>query len=98
MYRFTVCLIFLMASAPALAQNYWRSQGGFDSRQPNGPVDLRVDGRANKREGLPPSAADKSNGTHQNPIYESDCAEVDQLNPNARQRYQSRVRRACGDE
>lgn len=90
MDRFTVCLIGLtMASAPALAQ--------VDLRQPNGPVDLRVDGRPNKREGLPPSAADKNNRTHDNPIYQSDCAEVDQLNPNARQPYQSRVRRACGE-
>lgn len=91
MNRFTVCLICLtMGSAPALAQR--------DERQPNGPVDLRVDGRPNKREGLPPSAADKGNATRENPVYESDCAEVDQLNPNVRQRYQSRVRRTCGEE
>ncbi|MBR0691373.1 hypothetical protein JQ612_17700 [Bradyrhizobium manausense] len=86
---FTLCLIGLLAgAAPALAQ--------VDTRQPNGPVDLRVDGRPNKRVGLPPSAADRGNGTRENPIYESDCAEVEQLNPNARQRYQARVRRACG--
>ncbi|MEH2485858.1 hypothetical protein V1280_001797 [Bradyrhizobium sp. AZCC 2230] len=91
MPRFTVCLMCLMAvSAPALAQ--------VDLRQPNGPVDLRVDGRPNKRVGLPPSAADRGNGTRQNPVYESDCAEVAQLNPSARQGYQSRVRRACGEE
>jgi hypothetical protein len=90
MRRFILCLCLTLSFAPALAQ--------VDLRQPNGPVDLRVDGRPNKRVGLPPSAADKGNGVSQNPIYESDCAEVDQLNPNARQRYQSRVRRACGWE
>ncbi len=90
MCRAAACLIYLLAlSGPALAQN--------DLRQPNGPVDLRVDGRPNKRVGLPPSAADKSNRTHDNPIYESDCAEAYQLNPNARGRYQSRVLRACGE-
>lgn len=88
--RRTTCAASLFASfalisvaVPALAQ--------VDLRQPNGPVDLRVDGRPNKRVGLPPSAADKGNGTRQNPIYQSDCAEVDQLNPGARPRYQSRV-------
>jgi hypothetical protein len=91
MYRFIGCLIVLAAvPSPAPAQ--------VDLRQPNGPVDLRVDGRPNKRVGLPPSAADKGNGRRSNPVYESDCAEVDQLNPNARSRYQSRVRRACGEE
>lgn len=91
MRRVTVCLICLISVAvPALAQ--------VDLRQPNGPVDLRVDGRPNKRVGLPPSAADKGNGTRENPVYQSDCAEVDQLNPGARPRYQSRVRQACGEE
>ncbi|WP_155248657.1 hypothetical protein [Bradyrhizobium japonicum] len=91
MYRFIACLICIMfATAPAPAQ--------VDLRQPNGPVDLRVDGRANKREGLPPSAADKGNFVYGNPVYESDCAEVEQLSPNVRRRYQSRVRRACGLE
>ncbi|MBC9883780.1 hypothetical protein G8O24_41635 [Bradyrhizobium sp. INPA01-394B] len=89
MRSFTLCLVCLMAgSAPALGQ--------VDTRQPNGPVDLRVDGRPNKHVGLPPSAADKGNRTRENPIYESDCAEVEQLNPNVRQAYQDRVRRACG--
>jgi len=88
MRHFAVCLLGLMtASAPALAQ--------VDLRQPNGPVDLRVDGRPNNRAGLPPSAADRNNGARDNPIYQSDCAEVEQLNPNARPRYQARVRRAC---
>ncbi|MDN3277978.1 hypothetical protein QWJ07_27190 [Frankia sp. RB7] len=89
--RCFICLIGLMiASAPALAQ--------VDLRQPNGPIDQRVDGRSNKREGLPPSAADKNNSIRDNPIYQSDCAEVDQLNTNARSRYQDRVRRACGEQ
>ncbi|WP_156526831.1 hypothetical protein [Bradyrhizobium sp.] len=88
MSRFTTWVIAVMlVSTPALAQ--------VDLRQPNGPVDLRVDGRPNKREGLPPSASDKGNSSRQNSIYQSDCAEVDQLNPNARPRYQDRVRRAC---
>lgn len=90
MRRLTVCLIgLMMAPVPSFAQ--------VDLRQPNGPVDLRVDGRPNKRVGLPPSVADKNNGAVQNPVYESDCAEVDQLNPSARPRYQDRVRRACGE-
>lgn len=88
MPRLAVWLIgLMMSSVPALGQ--------VDLRQPIGPVDLRVDGRPNKREGLPPSAADKHNGTIQNPIYQSECAEVDQLNSSSRQRYQDRVRRAC---
>lgn len=89
MFRLSIFLIcMLLASAPALAQ--------ADMPQPSGPADLRVDGRPNKREGLPPSAADRDNGNHDNRVYQSDCAEVDQLNPNARPGYQARVRQACG--
>ena len=88
MYRFILCLIWLPTATIT-------AQGQVDLRQPNGPVDLRVDGRANKQEGLPPSAADKGNRTYGNPVYETDCAEIEQLNPNARRRYQSRIRRAC---
>lgn len=91
MSRFSFWIICIVIATPtALAQ--------VDLRQPNGPVDLRVDGRPNNRVGLPPSAADKGNYTRENPIYDSDCGEVDQLNPNVRSRYQSRMRRACGQE
>jgi len=69
----TVCLIGLvMGSLPALAQN--------DLRQPNGPVDLRVDGRPNKREGLSPSAADKSITDQKNDVRRQICAGAAQLN------------------
>lgn len=73
MRRLTVCLFGLMiASLPALAQN--------DLRQPNGPVDLRVDGRPNKREGLSPSAADKSVTDQKNDVRRQNCAGAHQLN------------------
>jgi hypothetical protein len=40
-----------------------------------------VGGRASHTEGLPPSAADKDNGTFDDPIDRRVCAEVDMLKP-----------------
>lgn len=59
-------LICLLSAAPVLAQ--------VDTRQPNGPVDLRVDGRPNKREGVPPSAADRAIANQQNDVRRQNCA------------------------
>jgi hypothetical protein len=76
---------------------YSGQQDGFYSGQVNGQVDLRVDGRASKNEGLPPSAADKSYGIFENPLNAYDCVEVQALKPDARPGYQARVREACGE-
>jgi len=89
--------IALLAS-PAFAQSEGRPQDGFYSGQSNGQVDERVDGRATRNEGLPPSAADRDNRIKENPISQSDCAEVDALAPDARPGYQARVRDACPPE
>ena len=78
-----------------MAQEAQRPQDGFYSGQVNGLVDERVDGRANKNEGLPPSAADKANRTFDNPLNRDDCAEVDTLKPDARPGWQFRVRSEC---
>jgi hypothetical protein len=83
------------AFTPVLAQDEGRPQDGFYSGQSNGQVDSRVDGRANRNEGLPPSAVDKSNRTYENPINQSDCAEVDAVAPDSRPGWQARVRAAC---
>lgn len=88
--------LLLSSLSPLLAQQEGRPQDGFYSGQSNGQVDERVDGRPNKNEGLPPSAADRGNRLHQNPINADDCAEVDALKPDARPGYQARVREACG--
>jgi hypothetical protein len=63
--------------------------------QYSGQVDERVDGRGSHNEGLPPSAADKSNRTFDNPLNASDCAEASSLAPDARPGYQARVQDAC---
>ena len=84
------------------AQQYARPQDGFRTQQYSGQYsgqyfgqyDGRVDGRANRREGLPPSASDKA-GPFAFTINPSDCVEVDSIAPNARPRWQSRVRDAC---
>jgi hypothetical protein len=69
MFKVKIMRVFACAgSSPLLAQDVGRPQDGFYSGQSNGQVDLRVDGRASHKEGLPPSAADKSNGTIENPI------------------------------
>lgn len=88
--------LLLSSLSPLLAQQEGRPQDGFYSGQSNGQVDERVDGRPNKNEGLPPSAADRGNRLHQNPINADDCAEVDALKPDVRPGYQARVREACG--
>jgi hypothetical protein len=90
-------------AAPTAAQETGRAQDGFYSGQSNGQsngqyngqVDERVDGRGSHSEGLPPSAADKSNRTFDNPLNANDCAEVNALAPNARPAYQARVQDAC---
>jgi hypothetical protein len=95
----TVVLCGLLAS-PAAAQvnmQYDGQSNGQYSGQYSGQVDPRVDGRANRNEGLPPSAADKGNGRFQNPVTVDDCVEVQQLNPDARPGWQSRVNRACSE-
>jgi hypothetical protein len=73
----------------------WRPQDGFYSGQVNGQVDERVDGRTNRNEGLPPSAADKANRTFGNPINQDDCVEVSAIAPDTRPGWQARVRAAC---
>jgi hypothetical protein len=90
-------LLFQAALVSASAQQPGRPEDGYYSGQSGAPSNGRVDGRPNKREGLPPSAADRSNGNRDNPISGSDCAEVDQLNPNYRPGFQDRIRRACGE-
>lgn len=90
-----VLAILISSVNSGLAQQLGRSQDGFYSGQSNGQVDERVDGRPNKNEGLPPSAADKDNRLYQNPLGTSDCGEVDALKPDARPMYQDRVRSDC---
>jgi hypothetical protein len=85
----------LSGNLPLTAQELGRPQDGFYSGQVNGQVDERVDGRANRNEGLPPSAADKANRTFANPVYQDDCAEVDAMNPDFRPAWQDRVRAEC---
>ena len=89
-------LLAISAISPLKAQELGRPQDGFYSGQVGGPVDERVDGRANKNEGLPPSAADRANRTFDNPISQDDCAEVNALKPDARPGWQARVRSAFG--
>ena len=93
----------IAASSPLLAQGYGRPQDGFSSQQYSGRYDGqislqyigRVDGRGSRREGFPPSAADKYNLTYENPISASDCVEVDSFAPSARRGWQARIRNAC---
>ena len=97
-----VILVVLFAG-PAGAQDVGSPQDGFYSGQSNGQysgqwygqVNPRVDGRPNRNEGLPPSAADKDNRRFDNPIDPGDCAEAEMLNPDARPGWQRRVGRAC---
>jgi hypothetical protein len=92
-----VVAILINALSPVFAQQPGRPQDGFYSGQWSGQVDERVDGRPNRREGLPPSAADKGNRWFENPLSAYDCVEVDALKPDARPGYQARVRQACGE-
>ncbi|HKO72030.1 MAG TPA: hypothetical protein VJV58_13970 [Bradyrhizobium sp.] len=99
---YLAALLVGCAWSPLLAQQQGRQQDGFYSGQANakynGQVDERVDGRANKNEGLPPSVADKGNRAYDNPVRPDDCAEVDALRPEARRGWQARVRAACGQD
>jgi hypothetical protein len=81
-----------------MAQQFGRPQDGFYSGQANGQVDTRVDGRANHNEGLPPSTADRANRIFDNPVNQSDFAEVDAMAPDARPGWQARVKAAYGKE
>ena len=89
-----IVLLAVVLAGPAAAQVNMQYSGQANG-QYSGQVDPRVDGRANRNEGLPPSAADKSNGTYQNPVYQDDCNEVNAINPDARPRWQDRIRAAC---
>ena len=96
-------LLFTASCAPLFAQGIGRPQDGFYSGQSNGQYsgeiyvqsNPRVDGRGSRKEGFPPSAADRQNGTFDNPIQRSDCTEVDAFAPDARPGWQARVREAC---
>src|ERR1700722_3741491 len=96
-------ILLALLVGPVGAQEVGRSQDGFYSGesdgqysgQRSGQVDPRVDGRPNRNEGLPPSAADKDNRMFDNPIDSGDCAEAEMLNPDARRGWQRRVGSAC---
>jgi hypothetical protein len=100
-----IALTLLASLTSTSAQQLGRPQDGFYSGRWNGQysgqwsgiVDLRVDGRAGKNQGLPRSAADKANRLYDNPINAYDCVEVEALKPDARPGYQARVRRACDE-
>ena len=102
-FAVAVPLFVFSVLTPLVAQEYGRLQDGFILGQYSGQYigqysgqyNGRVDGRASHNEGLPPSAADKSNRTFDNPIDPRDCAEVDSINPDARPGWQARVRTAC---
>jgi hypothetical protein len=100
----SIAAVALIAvSSPLLAQGYGRPQDGFSLQQYSGRYDGqvslqyigRVDGRGSRREGFPPSAADKYNRLYENPVSASDCVEVDSFAPSARPGWQARVRTAC---
>jgi hypothetical protein len=102
-FAVAVPLIAFSVLAPSVAQEYGRLQDGFSWVQYSGQFSTqyyngRVDGRPNRDEGLPPSAADKGNRTFDNPIDPQDCAEVEMLKPDARPGWQARVREACGED
>jgi hypothetical protein len=92
----TVAFLWAVGSTLAAAQYEGRSQDGFYSGQSNGQYSGRVDGRGGGHsQGLPPSAADRSNRTFDNPVTESDCAEVKSIAPDIRPGWQARVSSAC---
>ena len=92
-FAVAVALVAFPVLAPSAAQEYGRLQVQYVDQFYNG----RIDGRPNHNEGLPPSAADKGNRIYDNPIDPHDCAEVEMLAPDARPRWQARVRAACGE-
>jgi hypothetical protein len=88
-------------SSCAFAQvnmQYDGQANGQWSGQYSGQVDPRVDGRASRNEGLPPGVADKGGRIYENPVYASDCAELQALNPDARPAMQRRFGRACAQQ
>lgn len=96
-------LLVFSTPVPLYAQYYGRPQDGFSSGQYSGQYsgqvwdrsNGRVDGRGSHNQGLPPSAADKSNGAFDNPIDPKDCAEVNSVTPDTHPGWQARVRSAC---
>jgi hypothetical protein len=60
----SLALALTMISAPTFAQQSGRPQDGFYSGQTggqsNGQASERVDGRANRKEGVPPHAGDEA--------------------------------------
>ena len=86
-----------MLTSSALAQVNMQYDGQVYD-QYSGQVDTRVDGRASRNEGLPPSAADKATGLYENPVNPNDCAELHALNPDARVGAQRRIARECNEE
>jgi hypothetical protein len=86
-----------MLTSSALAQVNMQYDGQVYD-QYSGQVDTRVDGRASRNEGLPPSAADKATGLYESPVNPNDCAELQALNPDARVGAQRRIARECNEE
>jgi hypothetical protein len=90
--------MFVSSALAQVNMQYDGQANGQWSGQYSGQVDPRVDGRASRNEGLPPSAADKGGGIYENPVYASDCAELQTLNPDARPAMQRRLGRACAQQ
>jgi hypothetical protein len=99
MRKFAIAAIaMLVGASPVIAQVNMQYNGQYSgqySGQSNGQYSGRVDGRASHKEGLPPSAADRDNLTHENPIASSDCKEAAQVNPSYRPGWTDRVDRFC---
>ena len=89
--------VAVMLTSSALAQVDMQYDGQAND-QYSGQVDTRVDGRPNRNEGLPPSAADKATRLYESPINPNDCAELQALNPDVQVGAQRRIARECNDE
>ena len=86
--------VLLVCTCSASSQVNMQYSGQY-SGQSNGQYSGRVDGRPGNKAGLPPSAADKDNWTHENPIALTDCREAAQVNPSYRPGWTGRVDRFC---
>ena len=97
MRTFLILAGMLLGSAPSFAQDFGSSQLRlwaqiYRSQYPFiGLYTGRVDGRPNRNAGFPPSAANQF--THS--VDLNDCAEIDAFAPDARPRWQARVRSVC---
>jgi hypothetical protein len=99
----SVFLFAALGTAGSTAEDSGRPQDGFYSGQSNGrysgqskgQVSERIDGRGNKNEGVPPSAADKDHQTYVNPAPASACSELNSISPDARPGWEGRTRAAC---